>query len=72
MRTQYLRGGTYRHERQQSHFPLDRTNRQFRADRPSQLWMYDFTYGSTWPVVYRLYDRCVCPMDRWLAREPWR
>ena len=28
--------------------PLDRVNRQFRADRPNQLWISDFTYVSTW------------------------
>ena len=28
--------------------PLDRVNRQFKADRPSQLWISDFTYVSTW------------------------
>ena len=28
--------------------PLDRVNRQFRADRPDQLWLCDFTYVSTW------------------------
>jgi transposase InsO family protein len=28
--------------------PLDRVNRQFKADRPNQLWMSDFTYVSTW------------------------
>jgi len=28
--------------------PLDRVNRQFRADRPDQLWLSDFTYVSTW------------------------
>ncbi len=28
--------------------PLDRVNRQFRADRPNQLWLSDFTYVSTW------------------------
>lgn len=28
--------------------PLDRVNRQFRADRPDQLWVSDFTYVSTW------------------------
>ena len=27
--------------------PLDRVNRQFKADRPSQLWVSDFTYVST-------------------------
>ncbi len=28
--------------------PLDRVQRQFRADRPNQLWVSDFTYVSTW------------------------
>jgi len=28
--------------------PLDLVNRQFRADRPDQLWVSDFTYVSTW------------------------
>jgi transposase InsO family protein len=28
--------------------PLDRVNRQFNADRPTQLWVSDFTYVSTW------------------------
>lgn len=28
--------------------PLDRVNRQFRADRPNQLWVSDFTDVSTW------------------------
>ena len=33
--------------------PLDRVNRQFKADRPNQLWVSDFTYVSTWQgVVY--------------------
>jgi transposase InsO family protein len=27
---------------------LDRVNRQFKADRPNQLWLSDFTYVSTW------------------------
>jgi transposase InsO family protein len=26
--------------------PLDRVNRQFRADRSNQLWVLDFTYGT--------------------------
>ncbi len=29
-------------------YPLDRVNRQFRADRADQLWLSDFTYVSTW------------------------
>jgi transposase InsO family protein len=28
--------------------PLDRGNRQFKAERPNQLWVSDFTYVSTW------------------------
>ena len=28
--------------------PLDRVKRQFRADRPNQLWVRDFTNVSTW------------------------
>ena len=28
--------------------PLDKVNRQFKADHPNQLWVSDFTYVSTW------------------------
>lgn len=28
--------------------PPDRVNRQFKAERPNQLWVADFTYVSTW------------------------
>ena len=28
--------------------PLDRVNREFRAERPNQLCASDFTYASTW------------------------
>jgi transposase InsO family protein len=28
--------------------PLDKVNRQFRAERPNQLWVSEFTYVSTW------------------------
>ena len=29
-------------------YPRDRVNRQFRAERPNQLWVSDFTYVSNW------------------------
>lgn len=54
MRLQGLRGAV-RGKRIRTTFPdmtapcpLDRVNRQFRADRPNQLWVSDFTYVSTW------------------------
>ncbi len=28
--------------------PLDRVHREFKAQRPNQLWVSDFTYVSTW------------------------
>jgi putative transposase len=28
--------------------PLDHVNRIFKADRPNQLWVSDFTYVRTW------------------------
>lgn len=28
--------------------PLDKVNRQFKAGRPNELWVSDFTYVSTW------------------------
>lgn len=28
--------------------PLDRVNRQFKAERSNQLWVADFTYVLTW------------------------
>ena len=28
--------------------PLDKVNRRFKADRPNQLWVSDFTYVSSW------------------------
>ena len=45
--------------------PLDRVNRQFKADRPNQLWVSDFTYVSTWrgwlyvAFVIDVFARCI-------------
>ena len=45
--------------------PLDRVNRQFRAARPNQLWVSDFTYVSTWQgwlyvaFVIDVFARCI-------------
>ena len=45
--------------------PLDRVNRQFKAERPNQLWVSDFTYVSTWQgfvyvaFVVDVYARCI-------------
>ena len=47
--------------------PLDRVNRQFKAERPNQLWVSDFTYVSTWQGW--LYVACIAPRFRW-TRPP--
>ena len=45
--------------------PLDRVNRQFRAERPNQLWVSDFTYVPTWQgfvyvaFIIDVYARCI-------------
>ena len=45
--------------------PLDRVNRQFKAARPNQLWVSDFTYVSTWQgwlyvaFVIDVFARCI-------------
>lgn len=45
--------------------PLDRVNRQFKAERPNQLWVSDFTYVSTWQgwlyvaFVIDVFARCI-------------
>jgi putative transposase len=45
--------------------PLDHVNRQFKADRPNQLWVSDFTYVSTWQgwlyvaFVIDVFARCI-------------
>jgi putative transposase len=41
-------GGAHHHPDANAPCPLDRVNRQFKADRPNQLWVSDFTYVSTW------------------------
>jgi putative transposase len=41
-------GGAHHHQRHKAPCPLDRVNRQFKAERPNQLWVSDFTYVSTW------------------------
>ncbi len=45
--------------------PLDHVNRQFKAQRPNQLWVADFTYVSTWQgfvyvaFVVDVFARCI-------------
>ncbi len=45
--------------------PLDRVNREFKAERPNQLWVSDFTYVSTWQgwlyvaFVIDVFARCI-------------
>ena len=45
--------------------PLDKVNRQFKAERPNQLWVSDFTYVSTWQgwlyvaFVIDVFARCI-------------
>ena len=66
--------------------PLDRVNRQFKADRPNQLWVSDFTYVSTWQgmvyvafvidvyarfiVGWRVSRRCVRTSPRQVLHPP--
>ncbi len=44
---------------------LDRVNRQFRANRPNQFWVSDFTFVSTWQgwlfvaFVIDVFARCI-------------
>ena len=45
--------------------PLDRVNRVFKADRPNQLWVSDFTFVSTWQgwvyvaFIIDVFARCI-------------
>lgn len=44
---------------------LDRVNRQFKANRPNQFWVSDFTFVSTWQgwlfvaFVIDVFARCI-------------
>jgi putative transposase len=51
--------------------PPDRVNRQFRADRPNQLWVSDFTYVSTWQgwLYVAFVIDVFAPTDCRLARQ---
>lgn len=39
--------------------PSDLVKRQFKADRPNQLWVSDFTYVSTWQGVTNFILSCL-------------
>jgi hypothetical protein len=46
--------------------PRDRVNRHFKAQRPNQLWVADFTYVSTWQgFVYVAFVIDVLPGASW-------
>lgn len=51
---------------------LDHANRQFKASRPNELWVSDFTCVSTWQGLAVPGLRCgrVCPAHRGLAGQP--
>ena len=50
--------------------PLDRVNRQFKADRPNQLWVSDhLRFDLAGLVVCGLRHRRVCQAHRWVACE---
>jgi transposase InsO family protein len=54
--------------------PLDRVNCEFRAERPNQLWVSDFTYVSTWqgfvyvPFVIDVFERATSSAGASAAR----
>lgn len=50
-------------------YPLDKVNRQFKADRPNQLWLADLTYVATWLYVVFVVDAMVLAL---YARQPER
>lgn len=55
--------------------PLDRVNRQFKADRPNQLRVSDFTYVSTWAgFVYVAFviDVFACRIVGWRVSRSMR
>ena len=51
--------------------PSDLVNRQFKADRPNQLWGLGLhlCFHLARLVVRRFCDRCLRQMHRWLASE---
>ncbi len=55
--------------------PLDRVNRQFKADRPNELWVSDFTYVSTWQgwlFVAFVIDVYACRIVGWRVSHSMR
>jgi putative transposase len=52
--------------------PLDRVNRQFKAQRPNQLWVSDFTYVSTWQYVAFVIDVFVRRIVGWRVSSSMR
>ncbi len=45
---------------------LDQVNRQFRVERPNQLWVSDFTYVSTWQGwLYVAFVMTCSPVASW-------
>jgi putative transposase len=55
--------------------PLDRVNRIFKADRPNQLWVSDFTYVSTWQgwqYVAFVIDVCARRIAGWRQSSSMR
>ena len=69
-----VRGRACQHDRSRptaAQRPLDRVKRQFKATRPNQLWVADFTYVATWQRLRlcRLRHRRVRPPHRRLAGQ---
>jgi putative transposase len=52
--------------------PLDHVNRKFKADRPNQLWVSDFTYVRTWKGFVRWLLLSTCSRAPLSAGKPAR